>query len=203
MNPELLSLEFAGEEVAVGFALEVAGLARGVALQPHQFLNVTFSVNDNVQLSSELRPRRECVWSDGRDYACGQFLVGVAAGHDVAELTGLLIELDGQAMDLQLQHSPIIILKVEVFSGDDVSAFRAIGAHPAVDHIDLNTIVHPLGVSSGSEDSNSTVVRGVLRTRGFTDPPHVAKLAVASGDRIVARYMQPDGSILETSAVIR
>lgn len=206
IHPTLIGLAFRQTEPQPGWALRLDGrLATGTFMAEDQFVPVTVMTDDGEEVAAELSLRRRCKLPDGVEYACSEILVGIRADHSPDEIVPLLDTLDGAYVN-HTRFDSFTNPLVRLFSGEELTAISRLTEHEAVLFAEVNGFFS-IDVPPPPPEQLELPVFAFIRTRqpnsGSISERDAGALEVGRDTWVIARYVQPDGSVLEASITIR
>ena len=191
-RPCLADLLFTQSVISPTQAVELVGvLAPGESLSDTQFIPITLLSGEAIRAVSLTISL--CTSPTGSNIVCDQILVTIHDDTSIDDLTQLLEEIDAQFVHVRPSFSLLPGGTIQVFSGDLFQAFDRVKSHPAVRLVDFNVLL----MLSGSVGQEPMMPRHAIRTTSLSDAAAADRLPITSGQEVTARYVQPDGSILE------
>ena len=166
-------------------------------LDEGEFITVLVTTTSGTTIEARVTPQA-CSSDAGGRFACNQLLVTLHTGRTAIDLDPLLHDLDGKLAESAGRLGGGVWGVIHIFSGSVDEAVQRAREDDVVRLADYNHI----GTSAAANDDEPSPHAIAFISTDETLGPRERALAVSAGDKVVATYTNPDGSIITASTEI-
>lgn len=163
-------------------------------LDEGEFITMLVRTTSGTTIEARVTPQL-CSSDVGGRFWCNQLVVTLQPGRTAIDLDPLLHDLDGKFAESGRLGGDVFGV-IHIFSGSVDEAVQGAGQYDVVRLADYNHLV----VSAGANDDEPSPHAFIPTDK--TLGPRERALTVSAGDKVLATYTNPDGSIITASTEI-